>query len=200
MEACEFKVGDRVVVLDDRYKRKTIGLHGTVRAVSHDRMWSIAVELDGKENTRSTYGHFYYLVSQLKKEDSEMSKAKMDGKYRIARVGFIDYSGGATIECACYDDSVEVNDKVLVKTASHGFSAAAVISFVEDNGQDLYREIVCKLSFDAYEERLERRIRKAELMQQMAKRAEKLKELTLFETLAKADPAMAELLRNYKNL
>lgn len=192
-----FEENDRVVVTGCNYRGNTIGQHGTVMNIYwHDTESKIAVKLDTKSNEKSQYGYFYYSPNQLKKEKSTMGKTKMDGKYCIARVCFLD--GDKSIDCACYEADVDVNDKVLIKTASHGFAVATVTTFVENKGQDIYREVICKLSFDAYEKRIEQRIHRAELMKQMAKRAEELKELTLFETLAKADPGMAELLKEYK--
>ena len=131
-----------------------------------------------------------------------MSKEiRLEGNFRIAIINFLEGTNTEKgYEYACYDDDIHENDKVVVRSAHHGFGIGYVSCFIENHGQDVYREIVCKADFSAYNKRVEDRARKAELVKQMKKRSEELKEITLYETLAKADPEMAKLLEDYKSI
>lgn len=195
MREC-FSIGDRVKVLADNYKDRTVGLVGTVRSVYDG---SIAVNLDGLTNTRSSYGCYYYKAKQLEFLKGEMNI--MDGIYRVALVNFLEGSNRTTdYEYACYDDSIREGDTCVVKTAHHGFALAKVRAFAEASTNPVTREIVCHADFSAYNERVERRERSAKLMQEMKKRAAAAQEILIYRQLAAQDPAMAELLKEYEQL
>lgn len=195
MREC-FSIGDRVKVLADNYKDRTVGLVGTVRSVYDG---SIAVNLDGLTNTRSSYGCYYYKAKQLEFLKGEMNI--MDGIYRVALVNFLEGSNRTTdYEYACYDDSICEGDTCVVKTAHHGFALATVRAFAEASTNPVTREIVCRADFSAYNERVERRERSAKLMQEMKKRAAAAQEILIYRQLAAQDPAMAELLKEYEQL
>lgn len=195
MREC-FSIGDRVKVLADNYKDRTVGLVGTVRSVYDG---SIAVNLDGLTNTRSSYGCYYYKAKQLEFLKGEMNI--MDGIYRVALVNFLEGSNRTTdYEYACYDDSICEGDTCVVKTAHHGFALAKVRALAEASTNPVTREIVCRADFSAYNERVERRERSAKLMQEMKKRAAAAQEILIYRQLAAQDPAMAELLKEYEQL
>lgn len=126
---------------------------------------------------------------------------KLGGNYRVALVSFIEGSNTNTrYMYACYDDTLTVSDICVVKSAHHGFGIARIVEFIENDGSDICREIVCKADFTAYNERMTKRATEEEIIRKMRSRAEELKEITLYETLAKADPEMACLLTKYKDI
>lgn len=191
-----FTIGDRVKVLDDNYRGRTVGLVGTVRS-AYDG--SIAVNLDCLNNDRSKYGCYYFKPKQLEFLKGEMNI--MDGIYRVALVNFMEGSNTSTdYEYACYDDFVREGDICVVKTAHHGFALAKVRAFAEASTKPVTREIVCVADFTDYNERVERRERSAKLMQEMKKRAAAAQEIMIYKTLAAQDPEMAKLLAEYEQL
>lgn len=192
-----FTIGDRVKVLDDNYRGRTVGLVGTVRS-AYDG--SIAVNLDCLNNDRSKYGCYYFKPKQLEFLKGEMNI--MDGKYRIALVNFLEGSNTSTdYEYACYDMEIVEGDTCVVKTAHHGFALAKVRAFAaEAKSGPVTREIVCMADLTAYNKRVERRERSAKLMKEMKKRAAAAQEILIYKTLAAQDPEMAKLLAEYEQL
>lgn len=211
------RIGARVVIIRDDYNGKTVGMMGTIKSTYYQRL---AIELDELANPRSSYNCFYYTESQVRptrhedftedftqqteKEYAQGGVIKMEkktGNYRIAIIHFMDGNNKQKgYEYACYDDLILEGDKVVVMSAHHGIGVAEVTAFVDNRGQDIYREIICRADFSAYEERVAKRAEQKELLKLMQKRSAELQELTLYETLAKADPEMAELLKQYKNI
>lgn len=196
MNEC-FSIGDRVKVITDNYKGRTVGLIGTVRSVYDG---SIAVVLDNLPNTRSKYNCYYFRAKQLEFLKGEMNI--MEGIFRVALVNFLEGSNRTTdYAYACYDDDIMEGDICVGKTAHHGFALVKVRKFVTDMKTDsVTREIVCKADFTAYDERVQRRERSAQLMADMKKRAAAAQELLIYKTLAAQDPVMAELLNEYEKL
>lgn len=191
----QFRAGDRVEVISDKYNGRTAGLTGSVRCANASY---IAVVIDGETNTRSEYGCFYYKHNQLKQLEGGTI---MEGNYRIAKVQFIEgHSLELKYNYACYDDSIVEGDICVVKSANHGFGLARVVDFAPKTGEAITREIVCKADFTAYDERVRQRKRIAELMSEMKKRTVDMSELLLYRQFAAFDPTMAELLKEYETL
>lgn len=191
-----FTIGDRVKVLTDNYKGRTVGLVGTVRSSYDD---SIAVNLDCLNNERSKYGCYYFKPKQLEFLKGEMNI--MEGNYRVAKVQFIEgHSLELKYNYACYDPSIVEGDICVVKSAHHGFGLARVVDITPKTDEDIIREIVCRADFSDYEERVAQRKRKAELMTEMKKRAAAAQEIMIYKTLAVNDPTMAALLQEYEQL
>lgn len=181
-----------------KYKSEMlVGLVGTVKSIYLN---SIAVKIDDFYNKRSEYGWYYFTSKQLEKLTNERNY-KMEGNYRIALINFIEGTNtDRAYEYACYDDTLCVNDNVVVKSANHGFGIGRIGGFVENVGQDVIREIVCRADFTAYNSRIAARKRRDELRKQMAKRAAQMQEVALYKLLASEDKDMADLLREYTEL
>jgi len=126
----------------------------------------------------------------------------MDGNYRVAKVRFLDSDRDCNELYACYDESAEVGAICVVKPLHHPYALAKITSILRKDAVDkpVKREIVCVADFTAYNQRVETRQRKLRLMLDMKSRAAKLQEVALFEMLAKDDPEMAELLKEYKEV
>lgn len=214
----KFKKGMRVTVHNSlTYNGRCDGCSGIVPTeVSYQD--SIPVLLDDKRNNGSKYGYFYFKPYELiskpneptveQKEDKKMSAFKFDGDYRVANIVFMDAYTKAlqepdynpvTYKYACFDDSIEPGDHVVVMSAYHGPGVGVVKDFTSEE-LDGPREIIDKFSVDAYEKRISDRARKAALKAKMLERSKKLQDILLFEQLAKGDSEMAQLLAEYKSL
>jgi hypothetical protein len=183
-----------------------VDLVGAVGVIAQIFNENFAVAFDDVTNHRSQYGYFYFESNQLKKltkGDNETmdNNVKIDGNYRVAHVKFIEGTNTQqTYAYACYDDSICEGDICVVKSANHGFGIATVMDIIPKTDREMTREIVCKADFTAYNNRVENRKQRAKIKDEMAKRAESLREVSLFEMLAKTDPEMKAMLDAYKEL
>jgi hypothetical protein len=192
----DFSIGDRIEVTSDNYRGRTVGLTGTVQFLYKG---SIAVNIDGKTNTRSSYGCFYYKNNQLKMLGGDTI---MEGNYNIAHVKFLEGSNTENIyHYALYEGTeATIGDICVAKSAHHGFGLVRIVDILPKSNEAITREIVCKADFTAYNDRVAQRKRKAELMTEMKKRAAAAQEILIYKNLAASDPAMAELLSEYESL
>ncbi len=200
----EFVEGDRVEVVQapSKYRNIKVGLVGTVTNVYGAT--SIRVHIEGHINVSSQYGDYYFESKHLKRigqEPNNEGSFIMNGKFNIAEVQFIEGNNKDTKYLyACYDDTIVVGDICVVKSAHHGFGIAQVVGFVESTDQDITREIIGKVSFEAYNKRVEDRKRAAELKSMMNVRAKQLQDIALFQMLSEKDPDMANMMAEYQYL
>lgn len=198
----EFVEGDRVEVVraPSKYRNIKVGLVGTVTNVYGAT--SIRVHIEGHINVSSQYGEFYFESKHLKRiKSNNEGSFIMNGKFKIAEVQFIEGNNKDTKYLyACYDDTIVISDICVVKSAHHGFGIAQVVGFVESTEEDITREIVGKVSFDAYNKRVEDRKRAAELRAMMNARAKQLQDIALFQMLSEKDAEMASFLAEYQKL
>lgn len=205
----KLKVGDRVRIKVSHYSVPNLtGRLGTIDHIYENPMYErkVAVLVDGVENRASAKGYFYFNKRELEKvtegEDYMNTTKHMDGDFRVALVRF-EFDGtnaDKTYKYACYDNDIKVEDICVVKSANHGFGLARIVDFEPKTDEPITREIVCVTDFTAFYLREATRAQREKLMTKMAERAEQLKEISLYETLAKADPEMAEMLNIYKQL
>lgn len=206
----KLKAGDRVRIKNNHYSvaANLKGMIGTVEHTYDNPMYErkIAVLVDGIENRASAKGYFYFNKHELEKvtegETVMENKKIMDGDFVVAHVRF-EFDGtnaDKTYKYACYDSSIKVEDICVVKSANHGFGLARIVSLEPKTDEPITREIVCAVDFTDFYMREAARAQREKLMNKMAERAEQLKEISLYETLAKADPEMAEMLKAYKTL
>lgn len=208
-------VGHRVYVLDTSYYgNRYSGQSGIIRAVYNNNQ--IAVELDGEFNNRSVHGYFYFKDSVLEirntpqentaqtAEKGERTMPKFTNYLNVAVIQFLnDNRTFHTIECANYEPDLTQGDLCVVATASHGLGLAEVVEIKntpDTPDAELRREIVAKVPTANYDSRVETRKKAAELKAKMQERAKKLQDLVLYQTLAKEDPEMAQLLAEFKGL
>lgn len=192
------EINDRVKIkYCSNYRGRLTGMTGTVKS---NYFGSIAVAVDDAYNGSSSYGWYYFSSNQLEKITEE-GTTKMEGKFRVALVKFIEGTNtDKAYEYACYDSSIEVNDCVVVKSAHHGLGIGVVSNFTENVGQDIIREIVCKADFSAYKARIAARKRRDEIRKQMARRAAQMQEIAMYKLLAAEDAEMATLVKEYSEL
>lgn len=201
------EVGQRVKVVDaGTYGISYFGETGVI--VNPYSTESIAVLLDSKFNRRSQHGCFYFSVDQLElietnntKNTGEEEMEKLTNYVNVAEVSFLnDNTAFRTFEYANYEPDLAVGDLVVVKSAHHGMGLAEVIDIKERTSNDLYREIVAKVDTAGYNKRVDQREKAAELKAKMQERAKQLQDIVLYQTLAKEDPEMAQLLGDFMTL
>jgi hypothetical protein len=125
---------------------------------------------------------------------------KLENYLNVAMVQFLDDPGFRTYEYANYEPDLQAGDYCVVMSTSHGMGLAVVEEIKPSTSNALYREIVAKFDTTAYNARVERREKAAELKAKMQERAKQLQDLVLFQTMAKEDEDMAKLLAEYKSL
>lgn len=136
-------------------------------------------------------------VSEVK----EMAEVK--GNYRVALCKFL--CGLNTTKYyafALFDNTVVEEDYVLCDTAN-GYSVTQVKEIVDKNdynGVAVTKEVVCKVDFTDFNNRIEARKAKEKIKKQMDKLVKQNQELVLYQMLAKENPEMAAMLEEYKKL
>lgn len=199
-------VGKRVrVKYSDKYKRyKVKGRCGTItKCYSY-----IAVELDGLRNEYSATGEFYFYKKHLEIiEDEKMEETtmaidtnKITNYLNVAKVYFTDENPDVMYDYANYIPYLKEGDTCIVTSSRRGMRVGKVGKIIHDNDAPLTYEVVCEVDTTAYDYRVETRKKAAELIQKMQERAKKLQDIVLYQTLAKDDPEMAQLLADYTNL
>lgn len=204
-----FNIGDRVMVFKcDSYKRKNLaGTFGVVKDIMDYDGGKFAVELDGVRNTLSSKGYHYFkphelvIINDFKshvKENDTMPN--ITNYFNAVKIQFI----GDTMPCkyiyANFDSYLKVGHLCVVKPAHHGIALAKVVEILDGNDYETPREIVSIVDTSFYDERVKAREKLAELKSQMEKRAKQLQDIALYEMLAKDDPAMMDLLNQYRSL
>lgn len=202
-------IGRRIhVVGPGHYRGRCIGQAGVIASVYDN---SVGVLLDNMKNGRSGYGYFYFRLEDLEfiddqptqcnENEGEKDMQKLTGFVNVADVQFLkDDVAFRTFEYANYDPDLKAGDVCVVMSAHHGMGLAEVVDIKETPSGDLFREIVCKVDTSAYDNRVEMRRKTAELKEKMQERAKQLQDIALYQMLAKEDPAMQELLEQFKAL
>lgn len=125
------------------------------------------------------------------------------GKYKIVLVNFL--KGTNTTKdyaFALFDDNINIDDCVLCDT-NYGYQVAKVVNIVskeEYTGVDVTKEIICKVDFTAFNQRIEERCRKKELKAKMDALVADDKEMMIYRVLAEKNPEMATMLEEYTKL
>lgn len=197
-------IGKRVKITDPaKYKGTCLGQYGTVRLQYGN---NIAVDVDFMSNQASEKGYYYFKIRDLeiveteKTERGENNMQKMSDYVNVAVVRFLKGNNLQAYEYANYINDLVVGDVCVVMSAHHGLGLAEVVEIKEHASEELYREIVSKVDTTDYDQRVERRKKAAELKAKMQERAKQLQDIVLYQTLAKEDPAMAEMLQEYMKL
>ena len=205
-----FEVGMRVRVIRQRSYKKfmLVDMSGTVE--SNLGYGSVAVSLDGIKNNYSSRGVFYFPPSDLAIIDenddlknvggTNMSKEKITNYLNTANVRFVNGTDPGLYSYANFDETLGEGDLCAVVTENGCFRMARVIEIVNDNDRETYREVIAKINTEAYDVRVERRSKAAELKAKMEERAKQLRDIALYQLLAKDDSAMMDLLNEYQSL
>ena len=146
-----------------------------------------------------------YNESSLKKCDEIEREAKnmaLTEDFRIANVRFVDgYNSNKIFSFALFDDEVTEGDYVVCDT-QNGYFVAEVVSIIsaDSYGKNVTKEIVSKIDFSEFKRRKEIRAKKAEFKKKLDKAVKENQDIFLYETVAKSNSVVAELLEQYKAL
>lgn len=220
----KFNIGDKVIVV--RTKRTSREYSNTVNRVGEIRdrtcymgMIRYSIKFDGLTNPYCGNGLFIYTEKELTNvktgDDTMNSKYILHGLKGIAQVKFLEGTNTErTYQYLYYDESINVGDAVVVKSAHHGFGVAVVDSLIADhyamedlatNGDTINREIISKFDLAAYNDRKAERVRMSEndakrkkLMNAMDKRIAESRNMAYYEKMAESDDEIKALLEQLK--
>lgn len=194
-------IGDVVRVTNKakEYGKGMTGKIGVVKRTYKDAK-SVAVEIEGEQNSSSSYGYFWFQERGLEKIETNKEANFMLSGYIIATVK--NFENGTEHNYACYDHSVAADDIVVV--ATHGLYGVGKVVAVHEESEDYKpsgnREVVCVVCDDAYKDRKQREKEMRQLKAEMDKRVESLQAVALYELMAEKDPSLREMLEKFKSL
>lgn len=201
-------VGKRVRVKhSDKYWRYDVnGRFGTIATWYGNT--NIAVQLDELSNRGSQYGYFYFAKNELEiienenKEETTMTinTNNITNYLNVAKVYFTDENPDVMYDYANYIPYLKEGDTCIVTSSRKGMRVGKVGKIIHDNDAPLTYEVVCEVDTTAYDNRVETRKKAAELKAKMQERARQLQDIVLYQTLAKDDPEMAQLLSDFTDL
>lgn len=195
----KFEIGDRVMVISECKTHGKVGIVIGYNESEYSRLKWVIVQLDGYEKK---YIYIYNETSLIKENESRTYNMALTGNYKIARVQFVDgYSKNKIYNFALFDNDVVEGDWVLCDT-QNGYYVAKVVGIedVESVSFAATKEIVCKVDFSKFEHRKEVRKQKVELKEKLDKAIRENQDLVIYETVAKSNTQVAELLAKYKAL
>lgn len=214
----EFKRGDTVRVCNPSLKTyRKVGVVGATQLFTH----CVEVDIAGlpllvfkpsnlelvRRGVESDYiEHDVRVTNEICKNEKERNDMCVKGNYEVALVKFVQgMNTTKNYAFALFDDTVCVNDTVLVDT-SNGYGVAVVSeihskSDYEELGCSLpTREVICKIDFTAFDERKAKRAKAAKLKNDMDKMVKSLQEIAVFELLAEKSPELKAMLEEYKTV
>ena len=179
-----FEIDDIVEVLSrcQSYGKRGIVV-GHFTTPGYPECLVIRVKLDSGE-TRCYNESSLKKVDEIEREAKEMALTE---DFRVANVKFLDgYNGDKLYRFALFDDDVTEGDCVVCDT-QNGYCVAEVVSIIsaDSYGKNVTKEI---------------RTKKAELKKKLDKAVKENQDIFLYETVAKSNSFVAELLEQYKAL
>lgn len=191
----KFKSGDRIIVIAEHIQ--SYEQIGTINYYSSST--SCKIRFDNWNGL----GRKELVIKEIYLERYEDNMAAVKGNYKVAMVKFLEgVNTTKDYAFALFDDTIKKDDCVLVDT-TRGFSVGKVSevkSQVDYDGVTVTKEVVCKVDFADFEKRKENRKKKDALKKRMDSMIKDNQEVVLYEMLAKTNPDMAEMLKEYKEL
>lgn len=193
------------------YRNKYVGETGVVEkeylANRYSKTEKIGVRLDNRTNSASATGVFWFDADKLEIIDNyETEEAEIMLKgFKVAGISFLEGTNtGCVYAYALYDESITVDDIVVVQTGHHGLAVAKVVDIDAPGiGTDSVkhgREVIAKVDFTAFNERKEKAARLAKLKVEMDRKVEELQNVAIYELLAEKDTALKDMLDEFKAL
>lgn len=217
-----FQVGDTVKVVQSN-KRSYIATIGCIGVVKKRSMYmglpTYGVKIENNTNPFCESGLFNYQGKELTEvktgDDTMNSKYILHGLKGIAEVKFLEGTNTErTYRYLYYDESINVGDAVVVKSAHHGFGVAVVNALITEHyamedlatyGDTINREIVSKFDYKTYTERKDLCVKMAEndakrkkLMAAMDKRIAESRNMAFYEKAAETDDEIKAMLEQLK--
>lgn len=196
----------RIVGADRGHHEELVGMVGRIYWISCSKTVN-AVEIPGVHNPKSSHGVFYFTDDCLEPVDTKQTNVNKEefGMKDYSSVVSVTSVGGTWCDavCACYEADIKEGDCCVMLGSGNIYEVGYVTLVIPPEAveaKDLTGEVICKVDDTAYKARVEQRKQEKELKAKMAERAKKLQDIVLYETLAKSDPEMQQLLDQYKTL
>jgi len=206
-----FKPGDRIRVVSNKSKYK--GYLGTVFAY-HYYSGNVSLFLDGTiyqpnvyKNSEGKYRDKYLtlkdtsvqlITNQNECEVKEMEKLTGYNKVAVVKMSGVDY------HYALYDESIEAGDSVLISGACERVVVVDEVISVEEArarfSKNITAEVKCKVDLSAYNQRVENRVKAAELRKKMDQKIAEMDEMNKYVVYADRNPELAKMLAEYRDL
>ena len=198
----EFKHGDKVIVTrrNSTYYQQT----GVVCGICLNGVYTVRFENFrgfGTSIKKNISGKSLNYAPNDKTIMNGSGNKMMSGNYSIAVVKFLKNAITAEYAFACFDQ-IEVGDYVVCDTAN-GYHVAKVAEIHQKddwNGDDIQREVVCVIDFEAYHRRQEVRKERDALKKKMDQMVAENQEMIIYQAIAEKNLEMAEMLKAYRNL
>lgn len=189
------------------YRNKYVGEIGIVEREFLSNQYSkdkkVGIRLNNHTNKASAYGVFWFDADKIEIIESEETSTMLKG-FKVAGIRFLEGSNTDNIYAyALYDNEIKEDDVVVVQSGHHGLGIAKVACIDEDaspNEVQCGREIIAKVDFSAFNERKEKAAKLAKIKKEMGKKVKELQSIALYEMLADKDPALREMLDEFKAL
>lgn len=190
------------------YKNKYVNEIGTVEKamVVQNHGHKIGVRLNSRTNGASKYGLFWFDADKLEvieNYESEEERIMLKG-FKVAGISFLEGSNTDKVySYALYGDEIKVDDIVVVQSGHHGLGVGKVVCINDESAADSVqcsREVIAKVDFTAFNERKAKEEKLIKLKREMDKKVKELQHFAIYEMLAKEDPALKEMLDEFKSL
>lgn len=216
----EIKDSDKVIYIKD----KVIGKCGTVIKTSGS---SIGVLVDGKHNSASSYGIYWFNRSEIKIIKDESEDIKMEGFKNVAIVNLLEDYNKKDYAFALYDEDFDMlchlNCKDALVVVNANGKNNRLLGVVKDvlpiedyyaidanKGRKITAEVVGIVAMNGYIAREAEKVRLAELEKkktaiekELEAEINKRKSIEYYEAMAKEysdNPKLAELVKELKSL
>lgn len=165
---------------------------------------TIGVRLDNHSNERSQYGCFWFKIKELTvitEEEKENTNMLVLKGYKVAKVIVDGYGDQWT---AFYESELVEGMKVVVTNGDTRYYIGEVS--IPEVPQDVTRQVspkfqvVCLVDETNYKQRTEKAQRARQLEKELKAAIQDYQQIALFEMMAEKSPAIAELLKEYKEL
>lgn len=222
-DKCEEYIDKRVKIKSSNKSiySKIIGMYGTVKRVSSN---SIGVEIDGKYNSSSSYGLYWFDKNELEIIENESEDYVMEGFKNVAIVNLVEDYNKKDYAFALYDEDfktlIEINKDnplphfVVVNARGKNNrvigTVKEVIPVENYNKTKITAEVVGVVNMNNYIARENEKVRLAELAKkkdaiekELEAEINKRKSVEYYEEMAKKysdNPKLAELVAELKNL
>lgn len=204
------------------YDKELKNQEGVIEKIFAHGRNKYGVRLFEKVNKNSSYGLFWFSKNDIEPifiqsvvcdefiEKNEGDEVMLDKDFNVATISFLTGSNtNVKYFYALYSKDISAGDMVVVKTKHHGFALAKIAEIYEKDTEDYDavvelvssgREVICKVNLEDYNERIKKRERVVELKKALDEKVKKMQTYAVYELLAEKDPALKELLEEYKLL
>lgn len=165
---------------------------------------TIGVRLDNLYNDNSQYGCYWFKIKELTvitEEEKENTNMLVLKGYKVAKVIVDGYGDQWT---AFYESELVEGMKVVVTNGDTRYYIGEVS--IPEVPQDVTRQVspkfqvVCLVNETDYKQRTEKAQRARQLEKELKAAIQDYQQIALFEMMAEKSPAIAELLKEYKEL